>query len=77
MDSNFASIVAPSIWPEGQTSGNRNQYQQLLQIDGFNQPVWVREEDNSSFITPENSFLTYDSSANSASLHQNQLKMEL
>ncbi|XP_009615803.1 transcription factor bHLH48-like isoform X2 [Nicotiana tabacum] len=77
VDSNFASIVAPSIWPEGQTSGNRNQYQQLLQIDGFNQPVWVREEDNSSFITPENSFLTYDSSANSASLHQNQLKMEL
>lgn len=77
VDSNFAGIVAPSIWPEGQTSGNRNQYQQLLQIDGFNQPVWVREEDNSSFITPENSFLTYDSSANSASLHQNQLKMEL
>ncbi|XP_009780303.1 transcription factor bHLH48 isoform X1 [Nicotiana tabacum] len=77
VDSNFAGIVAPSIWPEGQTSGNRNQYQQLLQIDGFNQPVWVREEDNSSFITPENSLLTYDSSSNSASLHQNQLKMEL
>ncbi|XP_019225736.1 PREDICTED: transcription factor bHLH48-like isoform X2 [Nicotiana attenuata] len=77
VDSNFAGIVAPLIWPEGQSSRNRNQYQQLLQIDEFNQSVWVREEDNSSFITPENSLLTYDSSANSASLHQNQLKMEL
>ncbi|XP_059298525.1 transcription factor bHLH48-like [Lycium ferocissimum] len=74
-DSNFPGIVSPSIWPEGQ---NRNQYQQLLHIDGFNQPVWVREDDNSSsFITPQNSLLIYDSSANSAALHQNHMKMEL
>ncbi|XP_060177482.1 transcription factor bHLH48-like isoform X2 [Lycium barbarum] len=78
VESNLPDMVVPPIWIEGQTSGNRNQYQNLWHVEGFHQPVWGRIEDNSSFVTPENSLLTYDSSANSASLHPNhQLKMEL
>ncbi|CAN4109110.1 unnamed protein product [Withania somnifera] len=78
VESNLQDMVLPPIWAEGQNSGNRNQYQHLWHFEGFHQPVWGRLEDNSSFVTPENSLLTYDSSANSASLHPNQqLKMEL
>lgn len=82
MDSNnYPSMVMPSIWPEGgqQINGSRQQYQQQpWQLDGLHPPVWGREEDNSNFMTPENSLISYDSSANSASLqHSNQLKMEL
>ncbi|KAK6779020.1 hypothetical protein RDI58_025738 [Solanum bulbocastanum] len=77
VESNLQDMVVPPIWAEGQTSGNRNQYQHLWHFEGFHQPAWGRLEDNSSFVTPENSLLTYDSSANSASLHPNQLKMEL
>ena len=55
----------PSMWPEEQVHGNRQQYQQLWHLDGLHQPIWGREEDNSNFITPENSLLSYDSSANS------------
>lgn len=77
VESNLQDMVVPPIWAEGQTSGNRNQYRHLWHFEGFHQPVWGRLEDNSSFVTPENSLLTYDSSANSASLHPNQLKMEL
>lgn len=47
-------------------NGSRQQYQQQpWQLDGIHPPVWGREEDNSNFITPENSLLSYDSSANS------------
>ncbi|PHT37270.1 hypothetical protein CQW23_24970 [Capsicum baccatum] len=77
VESNLPDMIVPPIWTEGQTSGNRNHYQHLWHFEGFHQPVWGRLEDNSSFVTPENSLLTYDSSANSASLHPNQLKMEL
>lgn len=77
VESNLQDMVVPPIWAEGQNSGNRNQYQHLWHFEGFHQPVWGGLEDNSSFVTPENSLLTYDSSANSASLHPNQLKMEI
>nr|WIE96126.1 basic helix-loop-helix transcription factor [Loropetalum chinense var. rubrum] len=77
MDSNFSSMLTPLTWPEVQVHGNRPQYQQQWQYDTYHQPVWGREEDNGNFITPENSLLSYDDSANSASLHSNQLKMEL
>ncbi|KAL3533864.1 hypothetical protein ACH5RR_007385 [Cinchona calisaya] len=77
VESNFHGMITPSMWPEVQLHGNKQQYEQLWHLDGLHQPVWVREEDNSNFITPENSLLTYDSSANSAPLHSNQLKMEL
>ncbi|XP_027175147.1 transcription factor bHLH48-like [Coffea eugenioides] len=77
IETNFQGMVMPSMWPEEQVHGNRQQYQQLWHLDGLHQPIWGREEDNSNFITPENSLLSYDSSANSASLHSNQLKMEL
>ncbi|KAG8646800.1 transcription factor bHLH48 isoform X2 [Manihot esculenta] len=77
IDSNFPSMVMPLMWPEVQVNGNRQNYQQQWQFDTVNQPVWGREEDGYNFITPENSLLSYDSSANSATLHSNPLKMEL
>ncbi|XP_059668474.1 transcription factor bHLH48-like [Cornus florida] len=77
MDSNFPGVVMPLMWPDGQVNRNRQQYQQLCHFDGLHHPVCGREEDNPNFITPEDSLLTYDSSANSASLRSNQLKMEL
>ncbi|KAK9290460.1 hypothetical protein L1049_008630 [Liquidambar formosana] len=74
-----SSMFTPLMWPEVQVNGNRQQYQQQWQYDAYNQPVWGREEDNHNFITPENSLLSYDSSANSgtSSLRVNLLKMEL
>ncbi|XP_057438719.1 transcription factor bHLH48-like isoform X1 [Lotus japonicus] len=77
MDSNLPSMVTPLMWPENPLNGNRPHYQQQWQFDAFHQPLWAREEDNHNFMTPETSLLSYDSSANSASLHSNQLKMEL
>ncbi|XP_047181244.1 transcription factor bHLH48-like [Vigna umbellata] len=77
MDSNIPSMMTPLMWPEIPVNGNRQHYQQQWQFDAFHQPLWEREEVNHNFITPENSLLSYDSSANSASLHSNQLKMEL
>ncbi|KAL2952780.1 hypothetical protein AAZX31_19G130400 [Glycine max] len=77
VDSNLPSMVTPLMWPEIPLNGNRQHYQQQWQLDAFHQPLWEREEVNHNFMTPENSLLSYDSSANSASLHLNQLKMEL
>lgn len=66
MDCNFPGMVSPPL------------SQQLWQPDGLApQPLWGVDEINPNFITPENSLLSYDSSGNSASLHTNQLKMEL
>ncbi|KAG6771323.1 hypothetical protein POTOM_022672 [Populus tomentosa] len=76
IDSNFPGMLMPLMWPEAQVNGNRHQFQQHWQFDALHQPIWGREEDSHNFITPENSLLSYDSSANSASLHSNQLKME-
>ncbi|KAG5126607.1 hypothetical protein JHK82_027442 [Glycine max] len=76
MDCNFPPTVAPVMWPEIPQNGNRQQYQQPWQFDAFHQPLWGREEDKTN-MTPENSLWSYDSSANSVSLHSNQLKMEL
>ncbi|XAR68556.1 hypothetical protein NMG60_11003725 [Bertholletia excelsa] len=76
MESHFPSMVMPMMWPEGQVNGHRQQFQNLWHFDGLNQPVWGREE-NANFVTPEQSLMSYDCSTNSASLHSNQLKMEL
>ncbi|WJX17656.1 hypothetical protein P8452_07544 [Trifolium repens] len=76
MDSNFPATVAPVLWQEIPHNGNRQQFQQPWQSDAFHQPLWGREENNPNFMTPENSLLSYDSSANSVSLHSNQMKME-
>ncbi|CAK7342444.1 unnamed protein product [Dovyalis caffra] len=65
IDSNFSSMVMPLMWPEAQVNGNRHQFQQQWQVDALRQPLWGREEDSHNFITPENSLLSYDSSANS------------
>ncbi|XP_039010822.1 transcription factor bHLH48-like [Hibiscus syriacus] len=77
MDSNFPSLVMPVMWPEVQGNGHRQQYQHEWHFDALQQPVWGREEVCNNYITPENSLLTYDTSANSVTLHANQLKMEL
>ncbi|CAK8543305.1 unnamed protein product [Lathyrus sativus] len=77
MDGILPSMAMPLVWPEIPLS-NRQHYQQQWQVDdAFHQPLWGREEDTHNFMTQENSLLSYDSSANSASLHSNQLKMEL
>ncbi|TKY62577.1 Transcription factor bHLH48 [Spatholobus suberectus] len=65
MDSNLPSMVTPLMWPEIPLNGNRQHYQQQWQFDAFHQPLWEREEVNHNFMTPENSLLSYDSSANS------------
>jgi len=66
MDCNFPPTVAPAVWPEIPQNANRQQYQQPWQFDAFHhQAIWGREEDNTNFMTPENSLLSYDSSANS------------
>lgn len=67
MDSNLPSMVTPHIWPEIPLNSNRQNYQQPWQLDAFHQPLWGRE-DNHNFMTPENSLLSYDSSANSGRL---------
>lgn len=73
-DSNYPGNEMPSVWPEGPMRGNRQEYQQQWHLNGLNQPVWAREDENYIFMSPDNSLLTYDSSGNSAPLHSNQLK---
>lgn len=78
IDSSFPGMVMPVMWPELQAQGNRQQYQQQWHhFDGHHQPLLGGAEESHNFVTPENSLLSYDSSANSATLHTNQLKMEL
>ncbi|KAK7837051.1 transcription factor bhlh48 [Quercus suber] len=77
IDGNIPSMVSPLMWPENPFTENRQNFQQQWNFDAVHQPLWGREEENHTFITPENSLFSYDSSANSASLHSNQLKMEL
>lgn len=52
----------PPMGLEGELDVNRQQYQQqqLWHIDGLHQPVWPKEEDNTNFITPDNSHLRFD-----------------
>ncbi|XP_019426262.1 PREDICTED: transcription factor bHLH48-like isoform X2 [Lupinus angustifolius] len=65
VESNLPSMVTPLMWPEIPHNGIRQHYQQQWQYDAFHQPLWGREEENHNFMTPENSLLSYDSSANS------------
>ncbi|VFQ59308.1 unnamed protein product [Cuscuta campestris] len=72
-ENNFACMFPPSMClEEQQDNGIRQPYQHQLHFDGFSQPVWSRED--------ENSLLTYHSTnpdAHQSSLHGNhQLKME-
>lgn len=71
IESSFPGMCMPSTCLEGQVNGsiNRQNYQHLWQFDLHHQPAWVREEDNTNFITPDNSLLSYDSVANSGTLH--------
>ncbi|XP_051140839.1 transcription factor bHLH48-like [Andrographis paniculata] len=79
IDNSYMGMFAPSMWPELQLEGNRqHQYPQPWQFAGLHHPSLAKEEaDTPNFITPENSLISYDSPANSASLHSSQLKMEL
>ncbi|GAB2295514.1 hypothetical protein Dimus_029679 [Dionaea muscipula] len=71
--SSFPSMALPLI----QLNRDRRQcQQQQWHIESLNQPFWATERNHQNLITPENSLLSYDSSANSASLHSSQLKME-
>ncbi|PPD91645.1 hypothetical protein GOBAR_DD11400 [Gossypium barbadense] len=75
---NFPSLVTPLIWPDVQVNGYRKQFQHQWHFDTLKQPIWGREEVCNNYVTLENSLLSCDSSANSAAtLHANQLKMEL
>ncbi|TYI98639.1 hypothetical protein E1A91_D01G229200v1 [Gossypium mustelinum] len=74
---NFPSLVTPLIWPDVQVNGYRQQFQHQWHFDTLKQPIWGREEVCNNYVTLENSLLSCDSSANSATLHANQLKMEL
>lgn len=65
IDNGYMGMFTPSICPEGQINGSRQlQYQQLWHCDELHQSVWGRAEDNSNFVTPANSLLSYDSSTN-------------
>lgn len=77
MDCSFPNMAMPVMWPEIQMNGDRQQFQQQWHFESLNQLVWAKEENQHNLVTSENSLLTYDSSANSASLHSSQLKMEL
>lgn len=68
IDSNIPSMVSPLMWPENPFTGNRQNFQQQWNFDALHQPLWGREEENHIFINPENSLLSYDSSANSGRL---------
>lgn len=58
MEGNFTGTVSPPL------------SHQIWQPDGPTpQPPWGVEEMNPSFITPENSLLSYDSSGNSGKSH--------
>ncbi|KAH9648076.1 transcription factor bHLH60 [Citrus sinensis] len=66
IDSSFPGVVMPVMWPELQAHGNRQQYQQQWHhFDGHHQPLLGGAEESHNFVTPENSLLSYDSSANS------------
>uniref|UniRef100_A0A162AD49 BHLH domain-containing protein n=1 Tax=Daucus carota subsp. sativus TaxID=79200 RepID=A0A162AD49_DAUCS len=71
IESSFPGVCMPTTCMEGQVNGsiNRQQYQHLWPFDLLHQPSWVREEDNTNFVTPDNSLLSYDSVANSGNLH--------
>ncbi|KAE8664202.1 Basic helix-loop-helix DNA-binding superfamily protein, putative isoform 2 [Hibiscus syriacus] len=44
MDSNFSGIVMPTMWPEVQLNGNRQQYPQQLHFDALQQPAWGKRK---------------------------------
>ncbi|XP_051149586.1 transcription factor bHLH48 [Andrographis paniculata] len=78
-DNGYTGIFPPPMYPDGQASSTRLlQYPQQWHCHELHQLGWpTREDDSSNFINPENSLLSYGSSGNSASMHSNQVKMEL
>ncbi|ONH95433.1 hypothetical protein PRUPE_7G070200 [Prunus persica] len=76
MEANFANMVTPLMWPEVPINGNRQPYHQQWHFNTHH-PGWGREEETHTFITPETSLISCDSSANSATLQTSHLKMEM
>lgn len=68
MECTYPNMVTPPVWQDVPVNGNGQQYQQPWQFDVFNQPIWVKEEVNRNFMTPENSLLSHDSLTNSGML---------
>lgn len=57
--------------PGEQINENRQpQYQHQWQSNEPHRPFWGPEEDNSNFLTPQNTLLSYDSSPNSGLTEQ-------
>ncbi|KAM1208503.1 hypothetical protein ACFX13_014516 [Malus domestica] len=77
MESNFASMVTPLMWPEVSINAHRQPYQQQWHFDALQQPGWGREEENHTFIAPEPPLISCDSSANSENLQTSHLKKEM
>lgn len=76
MDYNVVNM-ATAIWPESLGNGDRQEFQPQWQFQCLSQSAWVKDENQHNLINSENSLLSYDSSANSASWHSGQQKMEL
>nr|KAJ0206332.1 hypothetical protein LSAT_V11C500288500 [Lactuca sativa] len=83
MDCSFAGMVSLDGQMNGNSHNHHHHHQQLWQQqqpDGMPlQGLWGGEDLHlhPNFLTPDDSLLSYDSSGNSASLHTQQLKMEL
>ncbi|XP_057543383.1 transcription factor bHLH48-like isoform X4 [Amaranthus tricolor] len=77
MDCNFPNVAMPIMWPEVHLNADRQQFQQQWHADSSSHQVWVKEENHRNLVPSENSHMSYDSPANSASLPSSQLKMEL
>ncbi|PKI72189.1 transcription factor bHLH48-like isoform X2 [Punica granatum] len=70
VDSNFSNVSFPLPWSELQANMLRQQYQQQpWHLDSLQHPMWGREDCSHNLIASENSHLSYDSPANSVSMH--------
>ncbi|KAL3637292.1 hypothetical protein CASFOL_019591 [Castilleja foliolosa] len=61
IDNGYTGVFSPSILAEEQIHGCRQpQYEQLVHSNELDETVWDKG-DNSNFLTPDNSILSYDS----------------
>ncbi|CAO2822177.1 unnamed protein product [Amaranthus hypochondriacus] len=79
MDCSFPNMAMqfPVMWPEIHHNGDRQQFPQQWHTESLSRPMWIKEENHLSFVASENPRMSYDSPANSASLHSSQLKTDL
>lgn len=77
MDYNIVNMATPMTWSESLVNGDRQEFQPQWHFQYLSQSALVKDENQHNLVNSENSLLSYDSSANSASWHSGQLKMEL